>query len=227
MARIAVDPNYNSPTFPRATAAADIFLKEDIQALAAAVSTHVHDGAGKGLVITSASGIPAGSITSAMIADGTIATADIADGSITSAKIVDGTIATADLAANAVTNLIGSYNATPTFSTTGTGAWSSTPVSVTGNFGGGRALVTFAAMFQHTAANAQFYTALYLDAAAAVALLHTEPVANGILVVSYSIYVTPAAGGHSVILYINNSTVGTLQINNASTARMDVVEDKR
>lgn len=45
-----------------------------------------------------------GTVTSTMIADGTIATVDIADGAITSAKIADGTIATADLADGSVTS---------------------------------------------------------------------------------------------------------------------------
>ena len=102
MARIEVDPNYSSPTFSRATAATDAFKKEDVQLLAAAVSTHVHDGV-HGLALTGAS-IPAGTITSAMIADGTIDTADLKDGSVTSAKIADGTIATADHADASVTN---------------------------------------------------------------------------------------------------------------------------
>jgi hypothetical protein len=44
MVRIASDPNYTGPSFPRATEATDPFKKEDVQQLAAAVSTHVHDG---------------------------------------------------------------------------------------------------------------------------------------------------------------------------------------
>src|SRR5215471_1308339 len=102
MARIETDPNYSSPTFSRATAGTDIFKKEDVQSVAAALSTHDHS-TGKGLAIGGAS-IPNGTITSAMIADGTIDTADLKDSSVTSAKIADGTIATADLANNAVTN---------------------------------------------------------------------------------------------------------------------------
>jgi len=43
------------------------------------------------------------SITSAKIADGTVATADLGSNSVTSSKITDATIAAADLAANAVT----------------------------------------------------------------------------------------------------------------------------
>jgi len=62
--------------FPYATAGTDIFKKEDVQTLALAVDGHDHS-AGKGLALA-ASAIPNGSITSAMIADGTIATADLA-----------------------------------------------------------------------------------------------------------------------------------------------------
>ena len=45
--------------------------------------------------------LPSGTVTSGMIADGTIATADIADSAITSAKIADGTIVDADINASA------------------------------------------------------------------------------------------------------------------------------
>jgi len=45
--------------------------------------------------------LPSGTVTSGMILDGTIATADIADSAITSAKIADGTIVDADINASA------------------------------------------------------------------------------------------------------------------------------
>ena len=48
--------------------------------------------------------LPSGTVTSAMILDGTIATADIADGAITTGKILDGTILAGDLADGAVTS---------------------------------------------------------------------------------------------------------------------------
>lgn len=102
MARIETDPNYTAPTFSRATAATDPFKKEDVQNLAAAMSTHDHS-TGKGVAI-SAGSIPNGTITSAMIADGTIQAGDLADGAVTSAKIADGTIATADHADASITN---------------------------------------------------------------------------------------------------------------------------
>src|SRR5580765_8887634 len=102
MARVEIDPNYNAPTFSRATAGTDLFLKEDVQALAAAVSTHDHS-TGKGVALT-AGAIPNGTITSAMIADGTIVAGDIADGTITSAKIADGTLVAADHADASLTH---------------------------------------------------------------------------------------------------------------------------
>lgn len=52
MARIETDPNYTAPTFSRATAATDIFKKEDVQGVAAAMSLHDHS-TGKGLPIAS------------------------------------------------------------------------------------------------------------------------------------------------------------------------------
>lgn len=101
MARLT-STNYTAQPFTYATAATDLFKKEDVQVLAQAVDTHDH-ATGKGLPINVVSGIPAGSITSSMIADGTIVAGDIADGAVTSAKILDGTIATGDIADGAVT----------------------------------------------------------------------------------------------------------------------------
>ena len=94
--------NYTAQPFTYATAGTDIFKKEDVQVLAQAVDQHDHT-TGKGLAIP-AGAIPAGTITSAMIADGTIQGADIANGAITTTQIQDGTITTADLANAAVTN---------------------------------------------------------------------------------------------------------------------------
>jgi hypothetical protein len=96
MARIETDPNYTTPTFSRATAATDIFKKEDVQNLAAAVSTHDHTS-GKGLVL-SAAAIPDGAITSAKIADGTIVAGDLANGAVTTPKIADGAVTSVKLA---------------------------------------------------------------------------------------------------------------------------------
>jgi hypothetical protein len=111
--------------FPYATAATDLFKKEDVQTLALAVDGHDHS-TGKGLILPASavpwSSMPSGTVTSAMIADGTIDTADLKDGSVTSAKILDGTIATADIVPHAVSFVFRSPGVTNGPSTTSTTA---------------------------------------------------------------------------------------------------------
>ena len=74
--------------FPYATAATDLFKKEDVQVVAQALDQHDHSS-GKGLALA-AGAIGTGIITSAMIADGTIATADLAANSVTQAGFSQG-----------------------------------------------------------------------------------------------------------------------------------------
>ena len=90
-----------------------------------------------------------------MIVDGTIQTADIAPNAITSPLIADGTIQATDIALNGVHKAIGTYNATPTFSTTSVGTWVTAPVSVTGAFSGNIVRVQLATILQHTAGGGQ------------------------------------------------------------------------
>jgi hypothetical protein len=112
MARIETDPNYSSPTFSRATAATDLFKKEDVQALASAMSTHDHTS-GKGLAIGGAA-ITDGSISSAELASNSVTTIKIADANVTGAKIGSGEIAAGNLAANSVTTVKIADNAVTT-----------------------------------------------------------------------------------------------------------------
>jgi hypothetical protein len=93
MARTVATNFTSTLQFPKATAATDLFKKEDVQTLAEAVDQHDHSS-GKGVVVN-VTGIAAGAINGSQITDNTI----------TSAKITDGTIATADLANAAVTNV--------------------------------------------------------------------------------------------------------------------------
>jgi hypothetical protein len=81
-----------------------------VDALFNNVTGHNHGAAHSGGPITS---VPAGAIppiTSAMIADGTIQTADIADSAVTSAKIADGTISSTDMAAGAAAGNVGALS---------------------------------------------------------------------------------------------------------------------
>jgi hypothetical protein len=100
MARTSATNFAGALQFPYATAGTDIFKKEDVQTLAQAVDQHDHS-TGKGLAIGT------GTITSAMIADGTIQGADIANGAITTTQIADGTIQNADLGAGVAAANVG------------------------------------------------------------------------------------------------------------------------
>lgn len=96
--------------FPYATAAADIFKKEDVQTLALAVDQHTH-GTGLGAAVA--------------IADGSVTLAKLAANSVDSSKIVDGSITTADIATNAVSLYHVAAGISPTPSTT-----SASPVDI-------------------------------------------------------------------------------------------------
>jgi hypothetical protein len=226
MARIEVDPNYSSPTFSRATAAADIFKKEDVQALAAAMSTHTHDGAGKGLAIA-ATGIPAGSITSAMIADGTIVAGDIADGTITSAKIADGTVATADVAGGAITGttFVGLVNANTT--TSGT-----TVVLDSGPFTTGApnsvVVIDWHAALQSTVAAAFAMFSVRVDGGGwiTVGRMTFPATASSYPMSLQYIWTTLAAGAHTFdVGWLTSS--GTLSVDTAVTRTFRITEFKR
>jgi hypothetical protein len=101
MARLTATNFAGGLQFPYATAATDLFKKEDVQTMALAVDQHDHSS-GKGLVLP-AGAIPSGLITSAMIADGTIVAGDIATGTITYAQLAAG-------AATATTSTPGSVS---------------------------------------------------------------------------------------------------------------------
>lgn len=223
MARIETDPNYSSPTFSRATAGTDLFKKEDVQALAAAMSTHTHNGAGTGLTIATvpAGAIGTGVITSTMIADGTIDTVDLKDGSVTSAKI----------AAFACQQMLGTpYTAVPTFSTTSTSAIA-TPIAVTFGSTANAQQVRIEATvtFQHSVAGASWYVGIGLDGAAPApgytGMSHSAT-ANAPTTIALVWYYQPVAGAHSASVYVQSNSAGTLTAT-AVYSTMFVTEQRR
>lgn len=216
MARIETDPNYNAPTFSRATAATDLFKKEDVQALAAAMSTHVHDNAGKGLSVAPAAGSIPGSA--------------LADNSITSAKIVDGTITYGDIAAGAggVQQQLGQYLGIPTFSTATTGSWVATTVTCSVTVSGGLHRIEVFTSITHSAAAGFYLTGIGIDGpptynGSAV----RSPGVNYEVPISYTLYMSLAAGAHSVTLYVLNTTAGTLAISNQANSGLSLTEQRR
>lgn len=114
--------------FPYATAAADLFKKEDVQVLAQAVDQHDHS-TGKGLALNG--------ITSAMIADGTIQTVDLAAGSISQSILATGV--TSD----------------PTTTSSSKAVLPDMTLSLSGVSAGGTLLVSFAVVLSNTTSSAQ------------------------------------------------------------------------
>jgi hypothetical protein len=234
MARLVATNFTGGLQFPYATAAADLFHKEDVQTLALAVDGHDHT-AGKGLpVVLTAGSIPGsaiqdGTITSAKIADGTIVGADIADGAITGTKILDGSIGSADLNASAKLRQVGlKYLSAATFSSTTTGSYVMTPVLVSATLTGAKSVqVHFNVPLQHNTATAVILVGLAIDGGS-VAQIGTwsVPVANSSLAHAGSYIYEAAAipGGVHTFTIAMFSTAGTMSLNSGAAAHLWVTE---
>jgi len=195
--------------FPMASAATDLFKKEDVQTLALAVDGHDHS-TGKGLILP-ASAIP--------------------DGSITSAKIVDGTVGTVDLAQNCVHTLLGSYFATPAFSTSTTSTWVQTPIQATGSVqapAGYLVHVEGWLTLSHSVVNGSWFVGLYRGGAiTAYVAVGTSSTVNASQQVGFSYYEQPGAGSYTWSIWVNNSVPGTLSISGSVQASLVITEIKK
>jgi len=215
--------------FPYATAATDLFKKEDVQTLAQAVDQHTHaTGLGLPIATVPASAIGTGIITSAMIADGTIDTVDLKDGAVTSAKILDGTIATGDIAVNAVSQWV-TFQATVTFSTTTTAAWLASPASITMVTTGGRLVLEVSCVVSHsTGPSAVTYCGLIKDGTPmGNQAVMQNGVANQNITVCWVVSDQPTAASHTYQLGFYNATAGTFAVNAGVQVSMIATEYKR
>lgn len=214
--------------FPYANAPADLFKKEDVQVLAQAVDQHDHS-TGKGIVIPFATAIPSGTITSAMIADGTIQAGDIGTGQINTGHILDGTIQTQDMAAYAAQQLLAAYATVPTFSSTTL----STPLTVvslafTSSSNAQNIRIEATGTFVHSATNGQWYVGLQVDGAFVggfnsryLTTLATAPASFSLIN-----YFALAAGAHTATIVVQNNVAGTLSADNVYFT-LYVTEQKR
>jgi hypothetical protein len=196
--------------FPMASAATDLFKKEDVQTLALAVDGHDHS-AGKGLVLP-ASAIPP--ITSAMIQDNTIDTVDLKDAAVTTAKIYG----------NAVSQRAWYRQAA------GNSTTSTTPVAISGaqlvfTMHGGDALVWFSLPLMNTAGANGAYVFVYVDGSLRETPIYINlPAGSGTQPVSAAILVTGlSAASHTFALYWQ-TTGGTLA-QNAAAATIVLVQE--
>jgi trimeric autotransporter adhesin len=231
--------------FPIANAATDLFKKEDVQTLALAVDGHDHS-TGKGLILA-ATAIPANSITSAMIVNGTIVGGDIATNTIAGSNIaaativgsnlVDATIGTQQLAPNSVTGAklaVGAISqsaiasgATANPTTTSASMVDCPDMAITLTFTGGDVLVWFALTAQNNTAGTISATQIALDGVdSTVVMAGTVPAANGLFVIVNMLRVATVSGSHTFKGRWAALTGGTLTGN--STARLlQVLEIRR
>jgi hypothetical protein len=150
-------------------------------------------------------------------------------GSVTSAMILDGTVATVDIAANAVQQNLVNYTGTPSaWSTGGTGTWVETTHKQTFTSGGGLLRIEMSICLQHTAAGASVFVGVGTDDALQSALAAVIfPAGSNIVTASMIYYATLAAALHSAEAFVYNNTTGTVSINGSVSSSLYVTEQKR
>lgn len=155
-------------------------------------------------------------------------TLNLPAGSVTSAAIADGTIQTADLAANAATAMLGWYLAAPSWTNTTLNTWMATPITSTVATTGGTTLVFATLNFYHSAAGANTYVGLALDSSVSMYHIVTTPTANGYVSCGLTWMVgSPPAGSHTFAIYIYQTNAGTVTVSTGSHSNLLVVELRR
>lgn len=139
-----------------------------------------------------------------------------------------GSIGTTAIAPNAVQQLIGSYAAVPTFSTTVTGSWIGTPVLANFVSSGGLLRIEWVAAFYHSAAGGGWYLGFGYDGVASVTIgFGQSAIVNHGVTISGVMYSTPPAGSHSAQLFVDLVTPGTVVAYPSISAYLYVTEQKR
>lgn len=139
-----------------------------------------------------------------------------------------GSITTAAIATGAVNQPLGSYFATPGFSSTVTNAWIATAISVQVTTAGGLLRIEASTPIYHSVAGAGFYVGWMMDGAVQNSLAYyNAPGANWSVNFGMTWYSQPAAGIHTIALGVFNATAGTLATNSAAYSTIYVTEQKR
>jgi hypothetical protein len=139
-----------------------------------------------------------------------------------------GSITTSMLAAGAAQQQLGSYYATPSFSTTVTSGWVATPVSFQATTAGGLLRLEASAALYHSVGGAGFYVGWMQDGVINPALAYyNAPGSNWTVNFGMTWYAQPAAGLHTFTLAVYNAAAGTLALQSAAVATLYVTEQKR
>lgn len=152
-------------------------------------------------------------------------------GSVTSTEIKDGTIQTQDIAANAVQQLLGSYVAAPSWSTTANN-WLITPITVSVNVSTTGALlrVEWMVCMAQSLAQGQWLTGMGWDGSVQYGVAYSvSPNAGNPVTVSGIWYLSNlGAGVHTISIFVYNVSGGsTLSIYTGVYSTLYVTEQKR
>lgn len=139
-----------------------------------------------------------------------------------------GSVGTAAIATGAVSQALGSYFATPGFTTTVINAWIVTPISVSITSSGGLLRIEASTPIYHSVAGAGFYLGWMMDGSNQNSLAYyISPAANCTVNFGMTWYAQPIAGIHTIALSVFNATAGTLSTNSAAYSSIYVTEQKR
>jgi len=142
-------------------------------------------------------------------------------------------VGTSQIAASAVQQLLGSFTSPGVaWSTTTSGAWVATGVSVNATTAGGMLRIEFTSSVYHSVANASMYYGVAIDNVAAGPTafwyLTFSPTPNAVTVASGILYQpSVAAGAHTFYLVVFSNTAGTLAQYNQGNHTLYVTEQKR
>lgn len=183
---------------------------------------HTHSGVHQGGPIANIpiSAIPDGSITSAKIADGTITAADLAAATITASNVAN----------NQMTNVIGTFPGTTVWSTTSTGSYVVTSITIPVTVQYSSSWVRFSGhvLISHSLLNGTVYLGLGWDGSVQTSFAYYQnSFAGQQMAFSWDFTHQIAAGGHTYALYLNNANPGTVAISNAVNINGVVTEFRR
>lgn len=150
-------------------------------------------------------------------------------GSVTGAMIQDGTIGTVDIAPNQVQQQLGQYFAAPSFSSTTTATWLATPVSIAATTAGGLLRIEMFTSISHSTLGGIVLTTIGINGSTALGGMSTftSPGAGYMVPVSYTLYQTLSAGANTFTLYVYNNNAGTLTLSSSVASLLSITEQKR
>ncbi len=175
--------------------------------------------------------VPAGTIQTADLADGSVTTPKLAPLAVTAADIANGAVGTPQLAAGAAQQQLAAIQTITAWSTTTVGAWLAVTPLTTASVACTGVLTRFEATLtlHHSVVGAAVYVGLGVDGAFSVGTIATflQSVAGYDVPVSFIVYATPSAANHTFGVWVYNANAGTLTLSINTYNWLYVTEQRR